>query len=144
MSSEFADLARYREELKNFCKLHVLSVLAFKSGPSFKLNPEKPDLDNRLHHLTSTSTCIESLLDCPAEFVPKKIKLDNQLGLGFATLAIQREPDRWISEGSAKIYCRCRALPLVIRYLADYDKLLESHLETILYQLSRSDRFAIG
>lgn len=144
MSSEFADLARYREQLKNFCKLHALSVLAFKSGPSFKLNIERPDLDNQLHHLTSTSTCIESLLDCPSEFIPKKLKLDNQLGPEFARLAIQRPPGRWISEGSAKIYCRCRALPLVIRYLADYDKLLESHLETILYQLSKSNRFAIG
>src|SRR5262245_40095601 len=106
MSSEFADLARYREQLKNFCKLHVLSVLAFNSGPSFKLNLERPDLDNQLHHLTSTSTCIESLLDCPAEFVPKKIKLNSELGPEFARLAIQRPPVDWISEGSAKIYCR--------------------------------------
>src|SRR5687768_4981221 len=117
MSSDFADLARDRQRLQEFCKAHVLSVLRFASGPSFKLNLQEKDLDDKLHHLTSTSTCIESLFDCPNEFSPKNFSVRRDLGSEFARLAIDRPQKQWKSEGSARIYCRCRALPFVIRNL---------------------------
>src|SRR5437870_5499113 len=115
MSSNFTDLARDRKLLKDFCKLHVSSVLKFRSLPSFKLNLEEKALDKKLHHLTSTSTCIEPLLDCPDEFLPENQDIDRRnLGPKFAALAIKRKPANSISEGSAEIYCKCRALPFVI------------------------------
>lgn len=145
MSSDFADLARDRKLLQDFCRLHVGSVLAFKSeGPSFKLNPNEQALSAGLHHLTTTSTCVESILDCPAEFLPKDVQVTDALGLEFAQLAINRHPDEWKSEDSAKIYCKCRALPFVIRHLGSYDQRLRIHLETITSQLSKEGRFAIG
>ena len=39
MSSDFGELAHNRQLLQDFCKAHVGSILTFKSGPSFKLNP---------------------------------------------------------------------------------------------------------
>lgn len=147
MSSDFADLARDRKVLKDFCKLHVPSVLKFKSGRSFKLNLAEPDFDEdlKLHHLTSSSTCIESIVDCPEEFLPEELNCDKKsLGLNFAIRAIRRTPARWISEGSAEIYCKCRALPFVIHHLPRFDGSLKTHLETIIYQLRKPDRFAIG
>lgn len=143
MSSEFSDLARNRQLLQDFCRSHVASILTFKSGPSFKLNLIEADLDADLHHVTSTSTCIESMLDCPEEFLPQSA-LDNNLATEFAQLAINRKPSKWKSEGSARIYCRCRALPFVIRNLPDYDPRIRGHLKTIVKQLSKRDRFAIG
>src|SRR5215510_1410539 len=97
MSSEFADLARYRQILKGFCKAHVSSVLTFrfKAGVSFKMNLEEHEVDSKLRHLTSTSTCIESLLDCPDEFLPKKKRLlEDNLGSDFAIQAIKRSPQK--------------------------------------------------
>ncbi len=143
MSSEFGELARNRQLLQSFCRAHVESILTFKSGHSFKLNPLEDDLGKGLHHLTSTSTCIESLLDCPDELLPQE-SFDKNLATQFAQLAIKRKSEEWKSEGSARIYCRCRALPFVIRHLTKYDSRLKDHIETILKQLGRADRFAIG
>jgi hypothetical protein len=144
MSSDFADLARDRQLLQEFCKAHIPSILAFKSGSSFKLNLHDRDLGTDLHHLTSTGTCIESLLDCPDEFIPDDGSIEGTMASEFATLAISRQAKKWKSEGSARIYCRCRALPFVIKHIPNYDARFASHLKTILKQLSKADRFAIG
>jgi len=67
----------------------------------------------------------------------------------FAKLAILRSPDDWKSEESATIYCRCRALPLVLNTLpinelhSSLDYLIQ-HVQTILSQLASGDRFALG
>jgi hypothetical protein len=51
----------------------------------------------------------------------------------------------WKSEGSASVYCRCRALPTVISSSDGFDKRIEKHVEVILGQLKRKpDRFGIG
>lgn len=143
MPSDFEDLAVERRLLQEFCESHVESVVAFRSDPSFRLHlDEEPE--PALRHLTSTSTCIESLLDCPPRLRPT---YTSKLAQDFAKNAIRRE--EWKSEESAGIYCRCRALPLVVRYLSDedvidYAPLLKEHVETILKQLKEPDRFAIG
>jgi hypothetical protein len=144
MSSDFADLARDREILHDFCRSHVPSILAFKSRASFKLNLEETDLGTELHHLTCTGTCIESLLECPNDFVPPGLSVPVEMASEFARMAIERKAEKWKSEGSARIYCRCRALPFVIKHLPDYDKRIGNHIRTILRQLEKEDRFAIG
>jgi ATPase family protein associated with various cellular activities (AAA) len=142
--SQFLELANHRHLLQEFCRQHVPSLLIFQSEPSFKLNLIEPALDGELHHLTSTSTCIESLLDCPRQFRPKNFQSDFVLAREFAVRAINRKARDWKSEGSARIYCRCRALPFVVRHLPEYDKRIARHLESILKQLGEQDRFAIG
>ena len=143
--SDFQVLARNRHLLQEFCRYHVPSLLSFQSGPSFRLDPTEKLADAELHHLTSTCTCIESILDCPDQLIPDGSSPDKKMiATEFATRAINRNPESWMSEGSAAIYCRCRALSLVIRYLAGYDSRLGGHLATILTQLHEPDRFAIG
>ena len=144
MSSEFADLARDRQILQDFCRAHIPSILTFKSGPSFKLNLEESDLGFELQHLTCTGTCIESLLDCPGEYIPKGVFIPPDIGSEFALLAINRKFAKWKSEGSARIYCRCRALPFLVRHIPAFDRRIAGHLKQILVQLQKEDRFAIG
>ena len=139
MSSDFADLARDRHLLQEFCKYHIPSLSQFRSDPSFKLRINEV-LGGQLRHLTSTATCIESLLDCPPRLRPS-----DAVGLAqsFALKALERED--WKSEDSAAIYCRCRALPLVIRYLGRrYDTCLDQHIGKILQQLEQANRLGLG
>src|SRR2546421_2058673 len=132
MSSDFAELARNRRLLQEFCKYHVPSLSRFRSDPSFRLRL-KEQLTAELRHLTSTATCIESLLDCPSQMRPTDAK---RMAATFAAKAIDRAAERWQSEESAAIYCRCRALPLVIRFISKYDKRLDEHVSKILRQLA--------
>ena|SRR2546425_7395557 len=143
MSADFEVLARDRHLLQEFCKYHVPSLSRFGSSdpnnPSFRLRI-KEELGNELRHLTSTATCIESFLDCPPRQRPSDAQ---ELAGSFATKAIDRED--WKSEKSAAIYCRCRALPLVTRYISKYDKRLDNHIKKILKQLEMtSDRLGLG
>jgi hypothetical protein len=99
----------------------------------------------RRRHLSSTATCIESLLSCPSIFRPKKGKDILNLAQRFALSAIERGHGKWLSDGSAPIYCRCRTLPLVVNHLPRYRTRIQQHLERILRQLNVDDsRFAIG
>src|SRR5437660_391596 len=61
---DFQEFADFRHRLQEFCASHVLSLEDFKSDPSFKLHVGDT-LGTELRHLTTTSTCIQSLLDCP-------------------------------------------------------------------------------
>ncbi len=143
MSSAFEDLARDRHLLQEFCKYHVPSLSRFRSDPSFKLRL-KEELTTELRHLTSTATCIESLLDCPARLRPPDAET---MATTFAMKAIERKAKRWQSEESAAIYCRCRALPLVIRFLSrsKYDPRLDEHVSKILRQLEMTtNRLGLG
>lgn len=63
----------------------------------------------------------------------------------FAKKALDRPENDWKSEGSAAVYCRCRALPMVISTLDVLDKRIEGHITTILGQLEKKpERFGIG
>ncbi len=142
----FEELAAQRRLLKDFCGRHESSLLAFRrsDGCGFRMKMDEVDLpDEPWRHLTSTATCIDSLLGCPPRFLDRsKPEVDAR---GFAEDAIKRAPNRWQSEGSAHIYCRCRALPLTIEYLRDYSDVLPIHVRRILRQLeSDPSRFGIG
>lgn len=144
MSSDFAALARDRWVLQTFCDQHVDSVQTFRAYPSFKLHIDE-QYRSELRHLTSTATCIESLLDAPNNAQKEALSLARK----FAIRALRRPGDQWRSEDSAAIYCRCRALPLVVQSLSEngfikYSKTILEHLETILRQLEEPERFAIG
>jgi hypothetical protein len=141
----FDELASKRKAVQLFCDRHAQSIEAFRSGESYKLTDEEPDLPSGLHHLTSTATCIESLLDCPPKSLPPGCK-PAEFSTAFAAAAADRKPNQWRSEGSAAIYCRCRGLPLTIRFVdASRRSVVEERINTIFAQLRVApDRFAIG
>jgi hypothetical protein len=138
---DFSELRLLRRSLRAFCTDHPLTIAAFRNGQSYRNEltdkPEEPA--EELRHLTSTATCLESLGDA----AERALDL-TQRRQEFAQAALSRPPERWTSDGSAKIYCRCRALPLVITGLPSYDERVEAHLTVILRQLDMDDRFAIG
>ena len=145
----FQELTEARRSLRGFCLLHEPSLLRLKSGVSFKLLPGEPDLGvEKVRHLTTTATCLTSLFDCPAGFRTVGFGSIENLKSIFAEKALERSD--WMSEDSAGIYCRCRALPTVIDLSdanagAGLDKRIEAHIATILRQLDiQSERFGIG
>src|ERR1035437_9949063 len=141
----FEELTEARRSLQSFCLLHVPSLLFLQSGISFKLHDDEGDLGRRrVRHLTTTATCLTSLLDCPVRFQPtEQFEVVKPLCKVFAKKALVRR--RWKSEGSAQIYCRCRALPLVVRFSETFEPVIEEHLLRVLSQLQKSpDRFGIG
>lgn len=139
----FEELTEARRELQSFCLLHVPSLLAVRSGISFKLLPTDPNLGKRrVRHMTTTATCLNSLSDCPSWFRGPEFDLQEMLEQ-FARGALKRR--KWTSEGSAGVYCRCRALPTVIRCITKLDQRIRGHVLAILHQLKAvPGRFAIG
>jgi len=72
---DFDALVEERHKVQDLCRKHVLSLAAFKSrsGASFRVLPEESEpREAKLHHLTSTATCIESLWDCHQMFWPER------------------------------------------------------------------------
>ena len=137
--TDFEVLRAGRRRLHEFCSVHQASVDFFHSDGSYKLHErEAGQLGPRLRHLTSTATCLESLLDCPGLDVSKRINW-------FVTQALERPHEEWTSDGSAGIYCRCRALPLIIKNAPTgaFSK-IRPHLERIFLQLNGGERFGIG
>lgn len=141
----FEELTEARRSLQGFCLLHVPSLLRVQSGISFKLLPtEEKNLDDgELHHPTTTATCLNSIFDCPPRYRVGDIKRAEAARASFSEAAYRRTD--WTSEGSAGVYCRCRALPTVISYSTTFHESIKAHLEEILGQLRRSpERFGIG
>jgi hypothetical protein len=140
----FENLVTSRQELQRFCKHHYSSLTAFRDGVSFKLVQSEPALKGAVRHLSSTATCIESLLDCPKEFAPEREE-SLVLAKEFANAALQVPRDDWLSDGSARIYCRCRSMSLIVEHLPKYQSAIQEHLKYILSQLEdKCDRLAIG
>lgn len=142
----FDELTDRRRSLQSFCLLHVPSLLKVQSGISFKLLPEDADLsDSEVRHITTTATCLSSLLDCPPQFQTAEFGRVGDLLPKFAKGALARPDSKWKSEGSAGVYCRCRALPMIIRASGVFDEKIEGHLRAILAQLKKnSGRFGVG
>lgn len=137
MDLEDFDILRVgRLRLQEFCARHRSSVEFFRSGESFRLDTNEGDLGTALRHMTSTATCLESLQDCPDARIIDSVK-------SFVQRALQAEDRAWTSEDSAAIYCRCRALPLMIPHAHSFTH-IQAHVERIIAQLKTPDRFAVG
>ncbi len=141
----FEELTEARRSLQSFCLLHIPSLLKLQSGISFKLFPSEEDLSNEeARHLTTSATCYNSLFDCPDRFLTTEAERVKELRSTFAERALLRPSAKWTSEGSAGVYCRCRALPTVISSSASLVKAIEDHIAEILAQLKKPERFGIG
>jgi len=141
----FEQLTEARRSLQTFCLLHVPSLIGVQAGISFKLLPsEQKNLDDReLHHPTTTATCLSSLFDCPPRYRTGEFERAEAVRSAFSEAAFRR--DDWTSEGSAGVYCRCRAFPAVITFSDSFDERIETHLKEILGQLDKTPgRFGVG
>jgi len=126
---EFPELARVRGELRESVVNHVESLKFFRNeGDNSFLktvadvaNPQ-PD-DGRLHGITTTLTCAESLYD-------QGLAGQNECRTvleGFVPRALA-SPREWESEGAAKVYCRVRALAPLLQLSAALSPLNPSDL----------------
>jgi ATPase family associated with various cellular activities (AAA) len=142
----FEKLTEARRSLQSFCLLHVPSLISMQSGICFKklMVSEEGSLDDgELHHPTNTATCLSSLFDCPPRYSTTEFKRAVTVKSGFSAAAFRRT--KWESEGSAGVYCRCRAFPAVITFSDSFDERIETHLREILGQLDKATgRFGIG
>lgn len=141
----FEELTEARRSLQRFCRLHVPSIMSQQSGISFKLHPEEPELkaNRRVRHLTTAATCLTSLLDCPPGFRTPRFAKALTLQGKFVRRALLRKT--WKSEGSAGIYCRCRALPLIVGSVNIIDTVVKGHIAAIFTQLrGKFERFGVG
>src|SRR5438045_3374006 len=132
----FEDYISCRQQLRTFCSYNYNSLIRFREGISFKLDEAEVLTKPGARNLTTSATCIESLLECPELFRVGTQSELLQLAEQFSLAALKRPQDEWLSEQSARIYCRCRTLPVVVDHLPEYSDELRKHLEEVLWQLT--------
>src|ERR1051326_1124773 len=93
----FDELVDYRQQLGRFCRLHYDSLIGFNDGVSFKLDADDENLGNKARHLSSSATCIESLLDCPDVLAPGTGSRVLKLAENFSLAALARPHKEWLS-----------------------------------------------
>src|SRR6266566_1702572 len=146
--ASFQEFAENRRRLQEFCQLHYASVAHFSAGVSFVnvwKEGKRKTKNKTIEHLTSSATCFGSLLECTDSHRPQTPLNVSDLAMQYADGAIRLPQKDWVSDGSAGTYCRCRALPFVIRHIKDWNDSVVLHTSAIFKQmLTRPDRFAIG
>lgn len=144
-SLSFGHLVRQRQELQRFCSDHYTILNTFRDGISFRVYADEQKLTG-VRHLSSSATCIESLLTCASSLLPTEKKGDPvSLAKEFARNAVELPDTSWTSGGAAHIYCRCRSLPVIIEHLPAYSESITKHLDQITSQLLKDPlRLAIG
>jgi ATPase family associated with various cellular activities (AAA) len=117
-----AELARERRDLSDALKLHDQSLQRFwpEGRCWFALDrseaehPRAERPDGRPHHLSSTTSCYESL----ADRFPATAKLGGPWAermVSFTRRALDAPKPTWRSEGAAEVYCRVRSLPAILQ-----------------------------
>src|ERR1700722_14059526 len=147
--SVIEEFAQKRRLLQDFCTRHYPSVEYFNAGLSFAIY--KSEIANReitpnsIRHLTSTVTCYESLFECPERFRPSGKRDFKSYAAKYSERVISLSAGRWKSDGSARIYCRCRTLPLVMQHIPQWHANISDHVEAIFSQMTdfSARRFAI-
>lgn len=138
----FEELRSARASLVELTRFHAQSVMWFKheSRPWFCLTSEEkirgPSM-LPLRHLTTSASCIESMHTVPDyRDRPNVVALTAKFaGAAFANLG------KWESDGAARVYCRVRTLPVLLR-LAPEDVLVKNLsriLELITFAWNRVD-----
>ncbi len=144
----FEDLTEVRRSLHSFCLQHIPSLWSLRAGVSFKFSPDEPVEklgDDKVHHMTTSATCWSSVFDCPPRFGIAEGA--GNLRSEFSKKALLRPDADWKSEKSAAIYCRCRALPVIISSSTEkvLNESIRRHVKEILLQLEKQPgRFGIG
>jgi hypothetical protein len=157
----FKDLTDERRRVQHLCRKHAVSLSAFKflKGASFSLfweDASDPD-ETEIRHLTSTATCIESLIDChPTTCPPGSLNkiaeavhgtedsVVDLMASTFYAAAARRETRTWMSEESAPVYCASRALPIYLKGTKTWTPKHSELVAQIFEQCNVPDRFGIG
>lgn len=162
LGASFDSLCVERDALRSYVLVHANSLRAFKGDqPWFR--PQQaadPQSERKIRHLTTTASCLESLEDVPtygdADPPPPSPRDARQIAEErtqmidrFALAALKVDGDEWQSEGEAKVYCRVRTLPVVLRRASDptlqkYRNELLNHLEFVWSRLRIDDSKAQG
>lgn len=120
----FETLRRVRHELREYLRIHhCKSMSEFKVPEAtgwFKhdaVNDYQADQKtSALGNISTSATCIESLLSAnPVSEEPSAI--------AFADSVFTKGP--WHSDGAAAIFCPARTLPVALRYVSDFDSVME-------------------
>ena len=121
----FDELRTERQAVNNAVLLHEASVGQFRAEglPWFRLDlSEKSEAEeDRVRHLSTSASCIESLADIP-EHQPAYDDADatlREVADAFGKGALERPAEDWESEGAAEIYCRVRTLPILLAQASD-------------------------
>lgn len=136
----FDELARVRLHLQNLCEPHAEEIPKFSKGVGgdphnyFDIHGE-PDCSNRhgsIKNLTTTATCIQSLARSGKPWSGEQSKK-------FSKSALNLARDKWVSGESAGVYCRVRALPVIVDILdssqVSKEKKIGQHLTYVFQQL---------
>lgn len=131
----FSELQATRSFLTELTRFHAPTLMWFKhsSRPWFCLTSDEQmrgPSDSTLRHLTTSASCIESLDDVPDYRDRPDVE---QMATKFARAALDNL-SKWESDGAARVYCRVRTLPSLIR-LAPND-VLEKNLDKIVTLVS--------
>lgn len=125
---KFEELRKARRELARAVDVHRESVFAFRhrERPWFLRHTEEKPSEDAVDHLSTTASCLESLADIPdLNRVDGEAELAHQIKANvvreFADAALSRHEDEavWSSEGAARVYCRVRTLPAILRFAPD-------------------------
>lgn len=135
---DFDSLTSLRVELQALSAMHGPALLCFRdeSRTCFGINEavsmidvgEEHPSEKSLRHVTSSTTCIESLYDMPrrelmnaqpGQSVTSR-QSNKEIYASFTELAL-RYPDEWESDSAAHVYCRVRGLAPLLRLRADRD-----------------------
>jgi hypothetical protein len=144
----FEQLADYRKSVRVFCNRHYHSIEYFHARPSYAVHRSEIDSakigKGDIRHLTSSVTCFESLFDCPTEDRPLSTENLKALATEYSDGAVKLPDEKWTSDESARIYCRCRTLPFVVRHISQWSQAIERFADEIFVQMDNDTRFAIG
>lgn len=161
---DFEQLRAEREDLRSYVIDHADSILAFKDAdhPWFR-REEQLDSDDpkrKIRHITTTASCIESMHDvplydgggppppCPPN--PDAISKERDTILTeFTRAALEASDEEWQSEAAAKVYCRVRTLPVLLRLgdektLEQFGSVILAHLKKALETVEIADAHAQG
>jgi hypothetical protein len=141
---DFEELRDARRRLVDIANKHRGSIDYFKQkGAWFRLYDNDPILKhlsggaNEVHHLSTSASCLESLLDVGPHLLaedPKEATRLQALIDQFADNALGRL--KWQSEGAANTYCRVRTLPLILGHASD--DVVQTHAPRIARLVSQA------
>jgi hypothetical protein len=118
---EFEGLAEARAEIFGYVDAHQASVEKFydedERNYSISVGEKRdPGADKRhVKGLTSTFTCLESLLEAGAKTPATSVDAFARL-LAFANRAFKAPPSDWRSDNSGWAYCRLRSMGAIARH----------------------------
>lgn len=162
---DFQVLRGERDALRDFVRVHPKSLEAFKAeGNPWYRREEKPDRGpkkgEKVRHLTTTASCLESLAQVPVYEVDdppppcpsdcKEIEKDRTKTIdAFTERLLSLGDDKWESENQRLVYSKVRTLPVVLRLAGDevlkpFKDKLSAYLEEVWEDLDEADLRAQG